>query len=184
MTRVVGLDLSLTSAGMSDTTKHMVVKTGPEDCIEQRLDTLVDRAMWFCTMIGRPYADLVVIEGSAFSKNQQKGHEELAAIRLMMRHALWSQGIPFAVVPPSTLKLYTTGHGKATKPQMAAALKERHGLDLSKTKVSAGRYDMVDAYALAAMGLHHLGERLPSEGPPPPMKSLFAVPWPPLPARA
>lgn len=121
---------------------------------------------------------MAVIEGSAFSRNKQTGHEELAALRLMVRKELWWLGIPFAIVPPSTLKLYVTGYGKATKTQMVKALGERYGLDLKHVKAAHGKYDMADAFALAAMGLHRCGSPLPSEGPPPVMKSLLAVPWP------
>jgi Holliday junction resolvasome RuvABC endonuclease subunit len=96
----------------------------------------------------------------------------------MVRFAMWQQGIPFALVPPSTLKLYTAGHGKATKAQMVRAVEARHGLDLSGVMVKDGRYDMADAFALAAMGYAWANRPLVTLGPPPPRASLMAVPWP------
>jgi len=127
----------------------------------------------------------VVIEGAAVSLQTRPGSEELSGLRFMARCMFYDHGIPFAVVTPSTLKLYTAGYGKATKAQMVARLRQRHGADLFQgVKVAHGRDDMADAYALAAMGLHRLGHQLPSEGPPAPMKSLLAVPWPPLPGGA
>lgn len=178
--RVVGLDLSLTSTGMSDGKQHWVTQTAPDRCMEARLDRLVGRARLFVggTVQWPKEADLVVIEAGAFSRNMQQGHEELAALRLMVRHAMWSVKVPFAMVPPSTLKLYTAGHGKATKAQMVRALAARHGLDLSDVLVKDGRYDLADAFGLAAMGYAWANRPLMTEGPPPPRASLMAVPWP------
>lgn len=178
--RVVGLDLSLTSAGMSDGRQHLVTQTAPDRPLESRLNRIVQRAVSF---VGGPVewpqeADLVVIEAGAFSRNMQTGHEELAALRIMVRYAMWQLGIPFALVPPSTLKLYTAGHGKATKATMVSALAARHNMDLSSVMVKDGRYDMADAFALAAMGYAWANRPLVTVGPPPPRASLMAVPWP------
>lgn len=177
--RVIGLDLSLTSTGMSDGVQHRAVQTGPDEDMEPRLHRLVSSVCSFArgNETFPQQADLAVIEASAFSRNMQKGHEELAALRYMVRHGLWQLGIPFALVPPSTLKLYTAGHGKATKAEMVSALAARHGLDLSAVKVKDGRYDQADAFALAAMGYAWIGSPLPTEGPPPPRASLMAVLW-------
>ena len=173
--RVVGLDLSLTCTGMSDGFQSAVTQTSPDDdVIEGRMDRIVCAAAAFC--FG---SDLVVIEGGAFSRGAQAaGAEQLSALRFMVRHRLWSFGIPFAMVTPTGLKAYTTGYGKATKQLMAEAVHARHGADFSDVKVKDGRYDLVDAYALAAMGYAHLGFPLPTEGPPGPLASLLAVKWP------
>lgn len=175
--RVVGLDLSLTSAGMSDGRVHTAFGTGPELCIEERLDSLQRSVMRFVR--GRPYADLVVIEGSAFGA-KGSAVEQLAGLRYMVRHCLWMWRIPFAIVAPTCLKTYTTGSGRATKAQMVTAVRERHGIDLSTVKVKDGRYDQADGLALAAMGYAYLGRPLPTFGPPPPRASLLAVDWPEL----
>lgn len=178
--RVVGLDLSLTSTGMSDGREHWVTQTSPDQCMEARMNRLVTRARRFVvgTADWSQEADLVVIEAGAFSKNMQTGHEELAALRIMVRHAMWQLEVPFALVPPSTLKLYTAGHGKATKAQMVRAVAARHQMDLSHVMVKDGRYDMADAFALAAMGYAWSNRPLVTVGPPPPRASLMAVPWP------
>ena len=129
--RVVGLDLSLTSTGMSDGRQHWVTQTAPDHCMEERLHRIVHRARLFVlgTDDWPQEANLVVIEAGAFSRNMQTSHEELAALRLMMRHKLWLLGAPFALVPPSTLKRYTAGHGNATKAQMVSAVAARHQMD-------------------------------------------------------
>lgn len=186
--RVVGADLSLTSTGVSDGQSLHAFRTGPEDPIEHRLDHLVWNVARFVmapTMSGEWFedgkpADLVVIEGPAFSRNMQTGHEELAALRYMVRVQLARMGVPFAIVSPSALKSYTAGHGRATKQQMLAALGVRHGLDLSMHLVKDGRYDMADGYALAAMGYDRVGQPIPANGAPAPRKPLLSVDWPDL----
>lgn len=179
--RVVGLDLSLTSTGMSDGREQQVTQTAPDHCLEHRLDRIVTRARRFA-MGAEDWsrkADLVVIEAGAFSRGAQSAAaEQLSALRLMVRHAMWQLDIPFAMVPPTTLKLYSAGHGKAKKADMVRALGIRHGLDLSAVKVKDGRYDMADAFALAAMGYAWAHRPLLTLGPPPPRASLLAVPWP------
>lgn len=148
--------------------------------MEERLHRLVHRARSFAlgTNEWPQEASLAVIEAGAFSRNMQTSHEELAALRHMARHAMWQLGIPFALVPPSTLKLYTAGHGKATKAQMVRAVAARHQTDLAGVMVKDGRYDMADAFALAAMGYAWANRPLVTVGPPPPRASLMAVPWP------
>lgn len=179
--RVVGMDLSITSAGMSDGREQQVTQTAPDRCLEHRLDRIVTRARRFAmgTADWPKEADLVVIEAGAFSRGAQSAAaEQLSALRLMVRHAMWQLDIPFAMVSPTTLKLYTAGYGKATKQQMVQAVATRHLLDLSGVMVKDGRYDMADAFALAAMGYAWANKPLTTMGPPPPRASLMSVPWP------
>lgn len=180
--RVVGLDLSLTSTGMSDFSTHRTVQTASTDPVEYRLDRLVKEAQRFVVGSAEWFqcATLVVIEAGAFSRNAQTGHEELAALRLMVRHRMWRLGVPFAMVPPTTLKLYTAGHGKASKQDMHNAIRERHNVDLMSVMVKDGRYDQVDAVALAAMGYARINQPMCVQGMPGPLASLNAVQWPDL----
>ncbi len=188
--RVVGLDLSLTSTGLSDGQSVHAISTGTQELLEARLDRLVRGVVSFVLSTSHPNkhcADLVVIEGSSYG-SRGPGHEELAALRIMVRHRLWRMGVPYAIVPPRTLKRYTTGSGTATKQQMVCALYGRHGLDWQDVKVKDGRYDQADAFALAAMGYHHVGQQIGwiGQGKPAPHRlpvsegSLDAVTWPPL----
>ena len=183
--RVVGLDLSLTSTGMSDGQSHRVTQTSPDDPLEYRMDRITCCAREFANGsngVGSR-AGLAVIEAGAFSRGSQSAAAEyLSALRFMVRRELWLMGIPFAMISPTSLKLYTTGYGKATKLQMVEAVKARHGLDLSGVLVKYGRYDMADAIALAAMGYAWMGQPLPTEGPPPPRQPLLVAKWPIMPS--
>ncbi len=176
--RVVGLDISLTSTGMSDGRDTHVLQTSPDTPLEERLDFLMRGMVRYVLADG---CELAVIEGPSYG-SQGQGREALDALRIMMRHRLWCLHIPFALVAPSTLKKYTTGNGKATKKQMVAAVDERHHAGTAAFKVKDGRYDRADAFALAAMGLDHagIGYRLPCHypAPPPHRPSLLSVTWP------
>ena len=175
--RVVGLDLSLTSTGMSDGAQQWAVQTGPKFCLEERLDTIVRSVVRFTVGSGGDdQTDLVVIEAPAFSR-QGPGHEELSALRVMVRHRMWRLKIPYALVPPTTLKKYTTGSGTASKSQIAVCVADMGGWDPNDVKVSHGRYDLVDARALAAMGYDWAGQPIAEAVC---RDSLDAVKWPQL----
>ena len=182
--RVVGLDLSLASTGMSDGQSAHAIQTTADTPVEARLDALVvgvtsfvrSPTQWTDKHPYGTWADLVVIEGPAFSRHGP-GHEELAALRLMVRHRLWRLEVPFAVVTPTTLKKYVTGSGTATKQDMVSAVHDRYGVDLIGVKVKDGRYDRADAYCLAALGYDHVGQPL---GEAAHRASLDAVEWPDL----
>jgi crossover junction endodeoxyribonuclease RuvC len=170
----VGLDLSLRSTGISDGTQEgtHAFQTDDSQPIEWRMHRIrracMEAAapvslMTGCSRVRPPNADLVVIEGSAYGA---KGNavEQLAALRYEVRVALWSLRIPFAIVPPTRLKAYTTGDGKASKAKMVNAVIDAYGLPLKLWTVAQGRYDMADAFALAAMGYKHLGHPLKAVG--------------------
>lgn len=143
---VIGLDISLTSTGISDGVTADAIQAGPLRG-EARMDYILGEIMHQAGSEPR----LAVIEGAAFSR-LGPGHDELAGLRWTVRNALWREGFLIAIVPPTTLKKWTTGSGTAGKDDMAAAVASRWGVDFSGTKVGRGRYDMVDAYALAKMG--------------------------------
>lgn len=181
--RVVGYDVSLTSTGLSDGTRTDVIQTSPDERLEVRLDRLLRGMVSFALADGG--ADLAVIEGPSYG-SQGQGREALDALRIMLRHKLWRLHIPYALIPPSTLKKYTTGNGRATKQQMVAAVDERHATGLVAYRVGAdGRYDRADAFALAAMGYDHVSQHLPYHmpAPPPHRPSLLGIDWPDLGAR-
>lgn len=184
--RVVGLDLSTASTGMSDGVSTLVVQTSPETPLEERLDQQVRGVVGFILSRTAGPADLAVIEAGAFSRgSQSQAAEILSALRFMVRHRLWRFGIPYAMVSPTTLKKYVTGHGGATKQQMVASVDDRYRTGLAGVMVRDGRYDRADAFALAAMGYDHVGQPLYEHGyeacyPGPHRDSLHAVAWPDL----
>lgn len=180
--RVIGLDLSLTSCGMSDGYSHQVIRTNPEDALEARLDRVTRGVVAFAmnTPDWPEAASLAVIEAGAFARgSQSQAAEILAALRFMVRVRLWRLGIPFAMVAPTTLKLATTGNGHASKAHMVAAVDERYGTSFGLVPKSKGREDLADALALAALGYDRVRQPLACHFPAPPLTPV-KVDWPEL----
>lgn len=90
--------------------------------------------------LGRPRTCLVAIEGYAMgSKTRPQMAGELCGyLKLLM----WQNGVPYLVVPPTTLKKYVTGKGNAPKEVMMMTVLKRWGYEAESN-------DRADAYALA-----------------------------------
>ncbi|WP_282698048.1 hypothetical protein [Streptomyces sp. CC208A] len=146
---VVGLDLSLTSTGIAGEgwTDHIRTKTRGD----YRLHYLAGEIGSFIKA-----ADLVVMEGPSYGHAALAGHEDLAGLRTLVRQFCFRRRIPYAVIPPSTLKLYGTGRGNAAKGEVRSAVADRYGIHTE----GAARYDEADAYVAMAAGMDWLGYSL------------------------
>jgi crossover junction endodeoxyribonuclease RuvC len=145
---VVGLDLSLTSTGLSHGVNTVRVEprrlTGWD-----RLRFIADRVTAYC--IGaRP--ELVVIEGPAFSR-QGSGQHERGGLWWFVTERLDDSGYPLAVAAPTALKKYATGKGNVGKDEMVLAAARRFDW-------FEGGNDEADALWLAAMGADYLNKPL------------------------
>lgn len=148
--KVLGLDLSLTSTG---------VAWPPADtrligrAIEARG---VGRLQWLRAQIREKTwergSDLVVVEGPSYgSQGGQRGHHERAGLFWLVVVDLHVDGIPYAIVPPASLKKYATGRGNAGKDDVMREVARRFPW-------FNGNNDAADALVLAAMGCDHLGQ--------------------------
>ncbi|MFY7069611.1 hypothetical protein ACOQFV_27450 [Nocardiopsis changdeensis] len=138
---VLGLDLSLTSTGVASS-------LGWAERIRPRQLRGLERLRYIrerITGYARPYS-LAVLEGPAYGRATQAGHDEMAALRWMVRDDLDRLGVPVAIIPPSTLKLWATGRGNADKVSMTKAMSARF------PDVEITSSDEADALALADMG--------------------------------
>jgi crossover junction endodeoxyribonuclease RuvC len=152
---IVGLDPSLTATGIayltSDGTCSLATlrsSTHPE--VELRLARLRNSIL-AAVLLVRP--SLVVIEGLSFGSNDPSAQER-AWLHFTIRLEMWANDIQFVVVPPSTLKKFTTGSGAAKKEQMMLEVFKRFD-------VSAADNNQADATALAFLGATYLGQREP-----------------------
>lgn len=170
-TRVVGIDLSLSSTGIAtgdETTTHG--HSLPKDA---DIRARAERIVWIteeCRLVSTK-ADIVVIEGFSFGSPQ--GATEAGGLGWQVRLMLLDERVPFAIVPPSTLKKFATGKGNAGKDDMKLAAQSRLGL----TFTGNGSGDRCDARWLQEMGLHHLGAPtvdLPAVN----LEALTKVAWP------
>jgi Holliday junction resolvasome RuvABC endonuclease subunit len=141
---------------------------------DHRLDYLVTTIGTFIKA-----ADMVVMEGPSYGHAGLGGHEELAGLRCAVRLWCYRHRIPYGIVPPSSLKLYATGYGKASKGEIRSAVADRYGHHTE----GVGRYDEADAYVCLAAGLDWLGYPL-AEVPERNAKALSGCAWPDLVAVA
>ncbi|MEV7140718.1 hypothetical protein [Streptomyces tauricus] len=165
---VIGGDLSLRSTGIASADWSDAVRTKVAQRGHPRLAYLVQEIGDFLKN-----ADLVVLEGASYGNAAMGGHEELAGLRIMVQHWLWRREIPYAIVPPSSLKLFLAGYGKASKAGMREAAERWYG----RTFEGPAAGDECDAFALAAAGYHWLGRPL-AEVPARHVEALAGCVWP------
>ncbi|WP_435279117.1 hypothetical protein [Streptomyces sp. 1222.5] len=145
---VIGGDLSLKSTGLGSADWADAVRTKDSMRGHPRLAFLMQEIGSYLKN-----ADFVVLEGPSFGHAGQRGHEELAGLRIMVQHWLWRREIPYAIAPPSSLKQFFTGYGAASKAKMRATAEQVYG----RTFEGPGANDKCDGFALAAAGYHWLG---------------------------
>lgn len=158
---VIGLDLSLTGTGFcclgGEPVLHTIKSTGTtKDTVTQRddrLQSLTDRILRTANCY--PTADLVVIEGPAFSR-QGGANWDRAGLWWRIIHHLHDHGHQVAVVGPTVLKKWATGKGTADKVAVAVHLSRLW------PEVNASNDNEWDALALATMGAQWLGRPAPS----------------------
>lgn len=172
--RVIGVDLSLTSTGVAGADWATTIAGGS---LAKKGATLQQKWTRICRVRGRlleylDSADLVVIEGPAFASNDPGAHERAALWWRIVGRCL-SNDVPVAVVPPSTLKVYATGNGRASKEDVVQQVQRRW------SHITFRGNDQADAIALCAMGLDHLGHPT-VELPQTHRRALVSVTWPEL----
>lgn len=179
MTLCLGVDPSLTSTGYAwapDRTGRFcpsgsVAKGLPRlrwlrDCTAALVEHLLPHGLV-----------MVVMESPAYHRAQGNGWHEQAAGWFYVLDGLSQHEVQVALVNPSHLKMYLTGHGSGAgtdKPAMVAAARDRLGYRGTSN-------DEADALGLAAMGLDHLGLPL-AVLPQAHRRALAGVTWPTVPS--
>jgi Holliday junction resolvasome RuvABC endonuclease subunit len=182
---VVGLDLSLTSAGIAilrDGELAAPLRSVGSDVAsnyDQRRRRITSHTTAIMEAIGRskwPISggkpDLAVIEGPSYG-SQFGDQFDRAALWWGVYAALASKAhkIPIAVIAPNSLKLWWTGDGTADKLRM---------LDTARARVrpAVSDHDQADALALAYAGAWRLGDPVPFEPCERSVAALERVEWP------
>lgn len=99
--------------------------------------------------------------------NQVFGLAGITEMIKMKIHFQWVR--PFACIPPTSIKLYATGNGRARKPEMIEALFDEFGLQFSTD-------DEVDAYWIARLACDMISyDELGEELPPHRMKAITSL---------
>lgn len=149
--RVVGLDLSLTGTGVATADSRLLtIRSHPGgETVADRVERLTDIAATISDHLDG--ADMVVIEGPAYSQQAQPGHHLRAGLWWWVADLACAHDAEVIEVTPSALKKFATGRGNATKADMRVALLQRTGEDIRDD-------NQADAYWLRQIGLHLLGD--------------------------
>lgn len=167
--KVMGLDLSITATGVcmpSGATITLSVPGGAK-AGDTRLVSIRD---YIRESLRIQPADLVAIEGPVTRTNTATVS---GMVHGAVRTALMDAGVPYALVPPATLKAYATGKGNADKTAMALAAFKRSGREFPDD-------NQCDAAWLRWAALDWFGSpefALPAEQ----RKRLAKVDWPAVP---
>lgn len=143
MTRIVALDLSLTSTGIcvpDGTTLTLRPKTEREVDLAARLNWLGTR-LW--QQLDWENPQLAIIEGYSLHSPGPLGALRRAEWVGCVRRDLRRMRVPIVEVPPAQLKSWATGNGNATKEAMTAAAQAAGG--------NPQNDDEADAYLLWAL---------------------------------
>lgn len=148
MTRVLGLDLSLTATGVAWEGGTEVVSF-PKARGAERLDLIEQRLFkqWW-RYHNPPEAELppevAVIEGFGYAVGDAQFILELHGVVKLTLHRTH---IPYVMVPPAVLKKFATGKGNVGKDEVLAAAIRRFGFEGTNNNEA-------DAWMLRTMGLY------------------------------
>jgi crossover junction endodeoxyribonuclease RuvC len=152
---VLGIDQSLTSTGWCLLLDGEAVEYGIITSDKNKSNYLraMDVANEISDLLFKEKLDIVVIEGLPFM-SRSNVTRDLAGLQFLVYDRLFDyfEEEDIVVVPPTSLKKFATGSGKASKEEMFEALSQTEKAKFGKTPKSKGRYDITDAYWLARYG--------------------------------
>ena len=148
MTRVLGLDLSLTSTGYSSDDDRNVISTKAKGA--ERLHIISTEVLHICKTRN---IKAVAIEGYSFASRNSQAHS-IGELGGAVRMRLWEHAIPFVDIPPTCRAKFASGRGNAGKGEVMSAVSAKTGLVFS----GAGADDVCDAYVLEEMIRYILGK--------------------------
>lgn len=169
----IGLDLSLTAAGIASSAGWCAIEGAPDittKALPDRLDAVDELVDNILILVGRN-ADLICIEIPAFSR-AGGGTLERSALWWMVVRRLRLAGTPIAEVPIQARMRYATGKGAASKGAIIDAVARRW-----PQFETDGNDNLADAAVLAAIGADQLGVPLAAM-PQTHRKALDIVRWP------
>jgi crossover junction endodeoxyribonuclease RuvC len=187
---VVGLDLSLTNAGVvvidtdpfsiteslhsSKPGKRVTVDSVANGRKSKAFYPVTDRAerlmMLTDSILGvlPPVIDLAVVEAPSFASIGGFTHERSGLYWMIMTQLV--QHCEIAEVAPRVRALYATGKGNADKMSVVEATVKRHRLNFTND-------NLIDAFVLASMGLRSLDHPIERDLPQAQIDAMKSVFW-------
>lgn len=182
MSTIIGIDPSLTSAGIAVLVNgaplalHSIGHASHNGrSYAHRSDRIVSqtRAVIDCVRMHTPAGgyDLAVIEGPAYAHHNAYTHDG-AGLWWGLYSAIRAKRVPIAVCAPQTRAKWASGKGNAQKTEILGVVRSWW------PETAIRNDDIADALVLAAMGATHLGDRLPFELKDRHRVTLEAIDWP------
>jgi Holliday junction resolvasome RuvABC endonuclease subunit len=166
---IMGLDLSLTSTGISVNGITSVIATTFKGA--QRLSTISAAVI---DLVNTHHIDIVIIEGYSFASRNSQAHS-IGELGGAVRMRLWENKTPFIDVPPTCRAKFATGRGNAAKTEVMSSISAKTGRVFS----GKGADDMCDAWILEEICRTKLGN--PShEWSAAQLSALDKIDWEPL----
>jgi len=191
VTRVIGLDVSLTSTGFADVqvlgkfsqVLSRAVTTSPVNANptlrdRQERSRAVELRIAEMVFDGGPVPALVVVEAPAYGAKFGDPHDR-SGLWWGIVDRLMRDGLPVVEVSPGQVKLYATGSGslrgatKVTKSMVVRAVNDRY--DVGPIRLRVKDDDRADAIVLAAMGARLLGCPIDPHMPAPNLRALTKI---------
>lgn len=166
---LVGLDLSLTSTGVSIAGETFVISTKFREA--ERLSFISTTILDLCL---ERKISCAIIESYAFASRVSRAHS-IGELGGCVRMKLWENDIKYVDVPPTCRAKFATGKGNSSKNDVMSAISAKTGIVFA----GSGSDDMCDAWILEQMGLAHLGLSQYT-WPEVNMSTLQTIDWSPL----
>jgi len=145
--KIMGLDLSLTSTGVSIgglTTSIKSKNKGSERLLEIRNEILA--------LAQEAGVQIVAVEGYSYASRHSQAHS-IGELGGVVRVALRELGVPVVVIPPTCRAKFATGKGNSGKSEVMSAISAKTGIIWS----GGDGNDRCDAWILEQMTLTYLG---------------------------
>jgi Holliday junction resolvasome RuvABC endonuclease subunit len=146
--KILGLDLSLTATGCvvlenGELKKSELIKTkSPES---KTPDTELKRLFEIRDKIVIDGMDIIVLEGLSMMTHRTTSLVQLSGLNYLIREKIYNAGIPFLVVPPTSLKKFILGKGNGAKELMLLETYKKYNVEFDDN-------NLCDAFALAKVG--------------------------------
>lgn len=149
---ILGVDLSLSSTGCIYLRDGKVIKQKLIRIKQEKEGHIgeLERLLKIRESIDIDDVSLVAIEGLAFMARNSTALVQLSGLNYLLREKLYSLGIPFVIVTPTSLKKFITGKGNVAKEMMLLETYKRFNVSFESN-------DLCDAFGLAQCGAALMG---------------------------
>ena len=146
-TNVMGLDLSLTSTGISVNGSTQSIRSK-----NKGIKRLIEIRDGILAVVKAEGVGIVAIEGYSYASQYSQAHS-IGQLGGVVKVAIGEIGLPTAIIPPTCRAKFATGKGNSGKLDVVASITAKTGLLFT----GADGTDRCDAWILEQMTLTYLG---------------------------